>query len=79
MNALFKKQKEDMNGSFAVIYVNINKSIRVHSRKKFLKDGSVIFFFIFNDEKKPEEQAFISSGILSKKDASRLSEYFKTY
>lgn len=49
---MFKKQKEDMNGSFAVIYVNINKSIRVHSRKKFLKDGSIIFFFIFNDEKK---------------------------
>lgn len=46
--------KKDMNGSFAVIYVNINKSIRVHSKKKFLKDTLVIsfFFFIFNYEKK---------------------------
>lgn len=61
-------------------YMSILTNPFEYIQKIFLKDGLVIFFFIFNYEKKtPEEQAFISSGILSKKDASRLSEYFKTY
>lgn len=61
-------------------YMSILTNPFEYIQKKISKGWIGYFFFIFNYEKKnPEEQAFISSGILSKKDASRLSEYFKTY
>lgn len=60
-------------------YMSIITYPSEYIQEQILKHGSGIFLFILNYGQPLRKKAFNISGILSKKDASQLSEYFKTY
>lgn len=63
-----------MNESYAAMCVNNNKSIRVHSRRNSDRMDRTWYSFLTMKNLIYYEKAVLISGLLSKKDASRLSD-----